>query len=65
MKLFQRSIGYYIFWVAFIYFWVAMYNLFVDQFTNIFVIQTVWLFITALPLWFKPLARFLNTNTLL
>ena len=64
MKLFQRSLGHYIFWVGFIYFWLGMYNLFIDEFTNIFVIQIVWLFITALPLWVKPLAKFLNTTTL-
>ena len=65
MKLFKRSLGYYIFWTSFIYFWVSMYNLFINRFTDSLFIQIVWLFILSLPLWFKPLARFLNTNTLL
>ena len=65
MKLFKRSIGYYLFWTSFIYFWVGMYNQFINRFTDILFIQVVWLFILAIPLWFKPLARFFNFTTLL
>lgn len=60
MKLFKRTIGYYLFWTTFIYFWVGMYNLFINRFTDLLFIQIVWLFILSLPLWFKPLAKFLK-----
>jgi hypothetical protein len=64
MKLFRRSLDHYTFWITFFYFVISMYNL-SAPFTNILYIQIVWLFMLCLPLWFRPLARFLNNTTLL
>jgi ABC-type spermidine/putrescine transport system permease subunit I len=64
MKLFQRSLVSYAVWVTFIYLCVGLYNGFIYRFTDIIVIQMIWLFILALPFWIKPLAKFLNTTTL-
>jgi hypothetical protein len=63
MKLFQRSLLHYVFWVTFIYLCVGSYNVYVYRFTDIIFIQMIWLFMLALPLWVKPLAKFLNTIT--
>jgi hypothetical protein len=65
MQLFQRSLVNYAVWVSFVYLCVALYDAFVYNFTDIIFIQIVWLFILALPLWFKPLAKFLNTTSIL
>lgn len=60
--LWQSTGGYYLFWTTFVYFWVAMYNLFVDQFCATELIQVVWIVAISLPLWIRPLARRLNVK---
>ena len=65
MQLFQRSLVHYAVWVTFVYLCVGLYNALVYKFTDIIFIQIVWLFILALPFWFKPLAKFLNTTSIL
>lgn len=64
MKLFQRSLDHYTFWITLFYCVISIYN-FITPFTNILYIQIVWLFALCLPLWFRPLAKFLKTTTLL
>jgi hypothetical protein len=62
--LWQPSGGYYLFWSCFVYFWVGMYNVFVEHFVSIELIQVVWIVIMALPLTVKPLASRLNMRTI-
>ena len=62
MKLFQRSLLHYVFWVSILYFSVGMYNIFIYKFTDTIFIQMVWYFILSIPIWSKKLARFLNTH---
>ena len=58
--IWQPSGGYWLFYCSAIYLAVGMYSVFVEKFAPIELIQGVWLFIIALPLWFNPLARQLN-----
>lgn len=64
MKLFGRSGGYWLFWLSAIYVCVAVVNLFVYKFTEAEYIQAVWLLVLSLPLFVKPLAHWLNMQTL-
>jgi hypothetical protein len=61
--LWQPTGGYYLFWTGFIYFWIGMYHVFIEQFAPIVLIQIVWIAILMLPLVFKPLAKRLNMRT--
>jgi hypothetical protein len=61
--LWQPTGGYYLFWTGFVYFWVGMYSVFIEQFASIELIQIAWIVIMALPLVFKPLAKRLNMRT--
>jgi hypothetical protein len=61
---FKRSGGTYIFYVTFIYFWIAMYSVFVEPVARIEYIQMIWLLACSLPLWIPPLAKFLRMRTL-
>ena len=63
MKVWQRSGGCWLFWVSFVYFVVVMCNEFAYNFTEMEYIQIVWILITSIPLWYKPLARWLNMRT--
>lgn len=58
--LWQRSGGYWLFWVSALYFAVGMLDIFVFQIGWSPVIQIVWLVLLSLPLWCNPVARFLN-----
>jgi hypothetical protein len=62
--LWQPTGGYYLFWTGFVYFWISMYQVFIEHFAPIELIQIVWLVILALPLVVKPLARRLNMRTI-
>lgn len=64
MKLFGRTSGYYLFWTAFVYFWVGMYL----AFTHVAETQYASLgFVLALsvPLWCPPVARYFNMEPLM
>jgi hypothetical protein len=63
MIIWQRSGGYWLFWASVIYFVVGMCNEFVYTFTKTEYIQIVWILIISVPLWCKPLARWLNMRT--
>jgi hypothetical protein len=62
--LWQPTGGHYLFWTGFVYFWAGMYNVFIEQFAPIELIQFVWIVILMLPLTIKPLARRLNMRTI-
>jgi hypothetical protein len=60
----QRTGGYWLFYCTFIYFWIAMYSVFVNPITELGYIQLAWILISSLPLWVPPLAKFLNMRLL-
>ena len=60
---FKRNTGTYLFYVTAIYFFVAMYGVFVEPYTRLEYIQMAWLFVCSLPLWIPPLAKFLRMKT--
>ncbi|CAB4241727.1 hypothetical protein UFOVP71_265 [uncultured Caudovirales phage] len=64
MKIFGRSGGYWLFWTSTIYFLVAMFDLFVYNFTSTEYIQVTWILVLSLPLWIKPFAKWLNMKTI-
>jgi len=43
---------------------IAIFNEFVYNFTDIIFIKIALYFMLVLPLWFKPLAKFLDNDTL-
>ena len=61
---FKRNAGTYLFYVTAIYYFVAMYGVFVEPYTRLEYIQFAWIFVCSLPLWIPPLARFLRMKTL-
>lgn len=63
MKLFERSGGYYLFWLSTVYLIVGLTNI-AYNFTKVEYIQMVWVLCLILPLIIKPLARWLNVRTL-
>ena len=61
MKLFERSGGYWLFWISAIYLTLGM----IDVFAHIKIVPDPWLQVgyvlaLSLPLWIPPLARYLN-----
>lgn len=64
MKLFDRSGGYWLFWWSAAYFEVGMYDIFINKFVSVELLQVIWLTVIALPLIIKPLAEWLNMKTL-
>jgi hypothetical protein len=60
----RREGGYWLFYCTFIYFWIAMYSVFVEPVAKLEYIQLIWILVSSLPLWIPPLARFLNMRTL-
>jgi hypothetical protein len=60
MKLFERSGGLWLFGWSIVYFIVGMIDLFVLKTDWFPLTQLAWLCIIALPLFFNPLARWLN-----
>lgn len=61
--LFQRTGGYYLFWLSVIYLTVGFANIEL-HFTEVEYIQVVWIVCLSLPLLIKPLARWLNMRTI-
>ena len=61
---FKRNAGTYLFYCSAIYFFVAMYAVFVEPTFRLEYVQVVWLVVCSLPLWIPPLARFLNMRVL-
>ena len=61
---FKRNAGTYLFYVTAIYYFVAMYGVFVEPYTRLEYIQFAWIFVCSLPLWIPPLAKFLNMRVL-
>ena len=65
MKLFARSGGYWLFWVSALYFIAGAVDLFVYDYIKQFeIVQAVYVVVLGAPLFIKPLARWLNMNTL-
>jgi hypothetical protein len=62
--LWRPTGGHYLFWASFVYFWAGMYNVFIEQFASIELIQVVWIVILTIPLLVKPVARRLNMRTI-
>jgi len=62
MKLFERTPGYYLFWTGFVYFWLGMYNIFIDKFVPIEMIQAIWIGILVLPFVVPPFGRYFNVS---
>jgi len=60
MKLFERSGGLWLFGWSAVYFVIGMVDLFVFKTDWFPLTQLAWLCIIALPLFFNPLARWLN-----
>ena len=60
---FKRSAGTYLFYVTAIYFFVAMYAVFVEPTFRLEYVQVAWLVVCSLPLWIPPLAKFLRMKT--
>jgi hypothetical protein len=48
-----------LFWLNIIYFIVGMVNI-VYHFTNLEYIQMIWMSLMSVPIWLKPLGRYLN-----
>jgi len=61
---FKRNAGTYLFYVTAIYYFVAMYAVFVEPYTRLEYVQFAWIFVCSLPLWIPPLAKFLNMRVL-
>jgi len=59
-ELQKRSAFSWLFWLNIIYFVVGLFNIFVYNFTKVEYIQMAWVVLMALPLWIKPLGRWLN-----
>ncbi len=65
MKWFGRSGGYWLFWTGAIYFILGMTDLFIYDFTDHFeYIQAGWMLVLSIPLWVKPVAKWLNMRTM-
>ena len=62
MKLFERTGGYYLFWVSAIYLSVGMYEVFVNHFLPIELIQVAWISVLALPFICPPFGRYINLD---
>lgn len=62
MKLFERTPGYYLFWTGFVYFWLGMYNIFIDKFVPTEMIQAIWIGILVLPFAIPPLGRWIGLS---
>jgi len=62
MKLFERTSGYYWFWISALYLAVGMYCILVDKFVPVWVAQVTWLALLVLPFAVPPLGRWLNMN---
>lgn len=64
MKLFGRSNGYYLFWTAFVYFWVGMY-LAITHVARPEFATLGFLLALSVPLWCPPVARYFNMEPLM
>jgi hypothetical protein len=62
--IWRREGGYWLFYWTLIYTVIALYSVFVEPVAQLEYIQAAWLLVCSLPLWIKPLARFLNMRTL-
>jgi hypothetical protein len=62
--LFKHRPFNWLFWVSAVYAVVGLANASIYRFTEIEYIQFAYLLILSLPLWIKPLAKFLNMKTL-
>jgi hypothetical protein len=59
---FGRSGGYYLFYTSVVYLVVGMYNVFVDHFAPVEVIQVAWVVAMVVPFAIPPVGRYFNMN---
>lgn len=64
MKLFGRSSGYYLFWTAFIYFWIGIYLAFTHA-AHAEYASLGYVLALSVPLWCPPVARYFNMEPLM
>ena len=64
MNLFGRSSGYYLFWTAFVYFWVGMYLAFTHAAHTEYA-SLGFVLALSVPLWCPPVARYFNMDPLM
>ena len=60
MKLFERTGGYWLFWVSAVYLVLGMIDVFVQDIVAEPWLQVVYVLAISLPLWIPPLARYFN-----
>lgn len=60
MKLFGRSGGYWLFWVSVVYVLAGFVAVFGFHYPHLEYIQIAYVLAISLPLYVKPIARFLN-----
>ena len=64
MKLFGRSSGYYLFWTAFVYFWIGIYLAFTNA-SHAEYASLGYVLALSVPLWCPPVARYFNMEPLM
>ena len=62
MKLFGRTGGYYLFWTGVVYLLAGMYNIFVQRFDDVGVLQILWIAALVFPFTYPPFGRWLNLD---
>jgi hypothetical protein len=61
MKLFERTGGYWLFYISAAYFIVGMANVFYTGSTDVW-LAPLYIFFLAMPFWFPPLGRAINLD---
>lgn len=62
MKLWERTPGYWLFWISAVYFFIGMYCVANQTTTPVVLVQLIWLIFLMLPFLVPPLGRWLNVN---